>query len=54
MRLIGHRPVLGRRLAEALPDAVEQGYLGLLDQVYRSGEPFGATGARYSRAERGR
>ncbi len=48
MRLIGHRPVLGRRLAEALPDAVEQGYLGLLDQVYRSGEPFGATGARYS------
>ena len=48
MRLIGDRPVLGKRMAEALPDAVAQGYLGLLDQVYRSGEPFGATSAKYS------
>ncbi len=48
MRLIGHRPVLGKPIAEALPDAVAQGYLGLLDQVYRSGEPFGATSAKYS------
>ena len=47
MRLIGHRPVLGRTVAEALPDAVEQGYLELLDQVYASGEAFTATGARY-------
>ena len=47
MRLIGHRPVLGRIVAEALPDAVEQGYLELLDRVYASGEAFAASGARY-------
>ena len=35
--LVGHRPVLGRTVAEALPDAVAQGYLDLLDQVFRSG-----------------
>jgi PAS domain S-box-containing protein len=47
LRIIGHRPVIGRPLAEALPDAAAQGYLQLLDQVYRSGEAFIATGARY-------
>ena len=47
MRWSGHRQVLGRTVAEALPDAVEQGYLELLDQVYASGEAFTATGARY-------
>jgi PAS domain S-box-containing protein len=47
MRLIGHRPVLGRPVAEALPDAVQQGYLQLLDEVYRSGRAFVASGAQY-------
>lgn len=47
MKLIGHRPVLGRTLAEALPDTAEQGYLDLLDRVYASGEAFTASGARY-------
>ncbi|WP_295851586.1 PAS domain S-box protein [uncultured Xylophilus sp.] len=47
-RLVGHRPVVGRRLADALPDAVAQGYLGLLDQVYTSGVPYAATSARYA------
>jgi PAS domain-containing protein len=37
MQLIGHRPVIGKPLAEALPDAVAQGYLGLLDEVFASG-----------------
>jgi len=47
MKLVGHRPVLGRTVAEALPDAVEQGYLQLLNQVYASGEAFTALGTRY-------
>ncbi len=48
MRLIGDRDVVGRTVAEALPDAVAQGYLALLDEVFRSGEPYVATGARYA------
>ncbi len=48
LRLVGNRPVVGRQVAEALPDAVAQGYLQLLDRVFSSGEPFIATGARYA------
>ena len=48
LELIGHRSVLGRRLADALPDAVAQGYLALLDEVYRTGKPFSANGAKYA------
>ena len=45
-QLIGHRPLLGRTLAEALPEAVDQGYLALLDRVFESGDAYTATGAR--------
>ena len=48
LTLAGDRPVLGRTVAEALPDAVEQGYLKLLDHVYASGETYAASGARYA------
>jgi signal transduction histidine kinase len=48
LQLVGHRPVLGRALAEALPDAVEQGYLALLDQVYASGQAYAENGARFT------
>jgi PAS domain S-box-containing protein len=47
MKLVGDRPILGLTIAEALPDAVEQGYLTLLDSVFQSGETFSSTGARY-------
>jgi PAS domain S-box-containing protein len=47
LRLIGRRDVLGKTIAEALPDAVEQGYLELLNEVFRSGQPFSSTGAKY-------
>jgi len=47
MRLIGHREILGKPLVEALPEAIPQGYLELLDQVYRSGKAYSAIGARY-------
>ncbi|HEV2675935.1 MAG TPA: PAS domain-containing protein [Aliidongia sp.] len=48
LKLVGHRPVLGKTIAEALPDAVEQGYLELLDKVYASGEAFSADAAPYA------
>lgn len=40
LQLVGDRNVLGRAVAEALPEVVEQGFVALLDQVYTSGEPF--------------
>ena len=46
-RLVGHRDVLGKSVAEVLPDAVAQGYLDLLDSVYRSGKPFSSVAAKY-------
>ncbi|MHB1224176.1 MAG: ATP-binding protein [Gemmatimonadaceae bacterium] len=39
-RLVGHRDIVGRPLAEALPEAVEQGFVAILDGVAASGEPF--------------
>jgi signal transduction histidine kinase len=39
-QLIGHREVLGRPAREALPEVEGQGFFELLDQVYRTGEPF--------------
>ena len=47
LQLIGRRDVVGRHLAEALPDLATQGYLELLDEVYASGKTFSATGAKY-------
>jgi PAS domain S-box-containing protein len=46
--LIGGRDVIGKTVAEALPDAVAQGYLGILDQVFTSGEAFAAAGSLYN------
>jgi len=34
------RTVVGRPVAQALPEVVEQGFIDLLDRVYRTGEPF--------------
>ncbi len=38
--LVGERDVVGRPLAEALPEIVGQGFVQLLDGVYASGEPY--------------
>lgn len=46
-QLVGHRPVLGKTIREALPDAVEQGFGDMLDQVYSTGEIYRAKHARY-------
>ncbi len=40
MQLVGHRDVIGMRTADALPEVVEQGFVALLDNVYRTGTPF--------------
>ena len=47
MRLIGLRSVLGKTFAEALPDAVEQNFLTLLDQVFATGKAYNAIAAKY-------
>jgi signal transduction histidine kinase/FixJ family two-component response regulator len=38
--LIHQRAVHGKPIHEALPEVVEQGFVALLDRVYRDGEPF--------------
>ena len=38
--LIGQRPVIGKSLREALPEAEGQGFIALLDEVYQSGKSF--------------
>jgi PAS domain S-box-containing protein len=40
LQLIGHRNLIGKRVREAVPEAEGQGFLHLLDQVYRSGEAY--------------
>lgn len=47
-RLVGARQIVGRTLAEALPDAMQQGYGTLLDEVFTSGKAQTRTGARYA------
>jgi PAS domain S-box-containing protein len=45
-QLVGHRDILGRTVVQALPELGNQVYLNLLDQVYRTGEPFVGVGMR--------
>lgn len=47
-RLVGNRELIGKTVAQALPDADRQGYVTLLDQVYRSGQPLSQKAARYA------
>jgi len=39
-RLVARRDVVGKPIAEALPEVVEQGFVGLLDTVRREGKPY--------------
>ena len=39
-RIVGDRPLIGRTVAEALPEVRAQGFVDLLDRVYATGEPF--------------
>jgi signal transduction histidine kinase/CheY-like chemotaxis protein len=40
LRLVGNREILGKSVREAIPEAEEQGFLELLDQVFATGKPF--------------
>jgi signal transduction histidine kinase len=46
LALIGHRPLLGKPLHEALPELRTQGVSDLLDGVYAAGEPYIAESRR--------
>ncbi|SMB95682.1 PAS/PAC sensor signal transduction histidine kinase [Hymenobacter roseosalivarius DSM 11622] len=39
-RLVGYRARLGQPVVECMPELVEQGFIDLLDNVYRTGETF--------------
>jgi len=45
-QLVGRADLIGKSLSEALPEVVEQGFLNLLDRVYRTGKPFVGRGVR--------
>jgi PAS domain S-box-containing protein len=40
MQVVGRDDIIGKTVREASPELVEQGYVMLLDQVYKTGEPF--------------
>lgn len=40
LELVGHRPVLGKPIREALPELEGQGFYELLDEVLRTSKPF--------------
>ncbi|MEQ1941679.1 ATP-binding protein [Mesorhizobium sp. VNQ89] len=48
LRLVGNRDIIGRTVAEALPEAAAQGFVKILDDVYRTGKAYTATGARFA------
>lgn len=45
LQLIGHRDVIGKPVRDAVPEVEAQGYIALLDQVYRTGVPYSAAAA---------
>ncbi|MDB5748416.1 MAG: sensory box protein [Massilia sp.] len=40
LQLVGNRDLVGQPVGQALPEIATQGFLELLDGVYRTGEPF--------------
>jgi PAS domain S-box-containing protein len=40
LQLIGHRNVVGKPVRQALPEVEGQGFFEILDDVFRTGEPF--------------
>jgi PAS domain S-box-containing protein len=40
LTLVGHRDIIGKPVAEALPELRDQGFVQLLDKVYATGEPY--------------
>lgn len=46
LELIGRDNVVGKPVRESLPEITDQGFLEILDDCYRTGEPFIAKGAK--------
>ncbi len=40
LKLIGKKNIIGKTIAEVLPEVVEQGFIKILDHVYNSGEAY--------------
>ncbi len=40
LQLTGKKDIIGKTVAEVLPEVVEQGFVGLLDHVYKTGESY--------------
>ena len=51
LELVGFRDVVGRTVAEALPEAVEQGFAALLDNLYASGEVYSGVAMPFTTGE---
>lgn len=47
LSLVQRSDVIGKPVAEALPEAASQGYLAILDDVYRTGNPYLGTTSEY-------
>ncbi len=47
LELVNYRSVVGRTVAEALPETAAQGYVDILDGVFRSGKTFFIKGSKY-------
>ncbi|WP_243368710.1 PAS domain-containing protein [Microvirga solisilvae] len=45
-QVVGRNDLIGKSVREALPEVVEQGFIGLLDRVHQTGEPFVGRGVR--------
>jgi signal transduction histidine kinase/CheY-like chemotaxis protein len=45
--VVGQRSLVGKSVAEAMPETVGQGFLVLLDEVYRTGQPHVGRTVRY-------
>jgi len=43
LELVGRPDIIGKPVREALPELERQGYVALLDEVYRTGKPFVGT-----------
>ena len=46
LQLIGNRDIIGKTVREALPEIARQQFLSLLDNVYRTGQPYVGRGLR--------